>query len=160
MESNEELFTKDKTSLSKKGSFVYGFIDLFSGYGETWSWGFGMDETAGKSSSLPLSNLDGSKQRFETHEKKFNSKETRLVMQEHPAKLDTVGEVIEDSKNSLSLTSSSTSSEEDFVVNDDEGEKEVIYDFVLISSTYCLFYLSLLFSFVSMSSTLIFWLGQ
>ncbi|XP_027910011.1 eIF-2-alpha kinase GCN2 isoform X1 [Vigna unguiculata] len=124
VESNEELFTKDKTSLSKKGSFVYGFIDLFSGYGETWSWGFGMDETAGKSSSLPLSNLDGSKQRFETHEKKFNSKETRLVMQEHPAKLDTVGEVIEDSKNSLSLTSSSTSSEEDFVVNDDEGEKE------------------------------------
>lgn len=159
MESNEELFTKDKTSLSKKGSFVYGFIDLFSAYGETWSWGFGMDETAGKSSS-PLSNLDGSKQSFEAHEKKFNSKEMPLVMQEHPAELGTVIEVIEDSKSSLSLTSSSTSSEEDFVGNDNEGEKEVIYDFVLISSMYCLFYLSLLFSFVSMSSTLMFWLGQ
>ncbi|XP_052733994.1 eIF-2-alpha kinase GCN2 isoform X3 [Vigna angularis] len=124
VESNEEMFTKDKTSLSKKGSFVYGFIDLFSGYGETWSWGFGMDETARKSSSLPLSNLDGSKQRFEAHEKKFNSKEMPLVMQEHPAELGTVEEVIEDSKSSLSLTSSSTSSEEDFVGNDNEGEKE------------------------------------
>ncbi|WVZ04349.1 hypothetical protein V8G54_025155 [Vigna mungo] len=124
VESNEELFTKDKTSLSKKGSFVYGFIDLFSGYGETWSWGFGMDETAGKSSSLPLSNLDGSKQHFEAHEKKLNSKEMPLVMQEHPAELGTVVEVIEDSKSSLSLTSSSTSSEEDFVGNDNEGEKE------------------------------------
>ncbi|XP_022634097.1 eIF-2-alpha kinase GCN2 isoform X2 [Vigna radiata var. radiata] len=123
VESNEELFTKDKTSLSKKGSFVYGFIDLFSAYGETWSWGFGMDETAGKSSS-PLSNLDGSKQSFEAHEKKFNSKEMPLVMQEHPAELGTVIEVIEDSKSSLSLTSSSTSSEEDFVGNDNEGEKE------------------------------------
>ncbi|KAL9296504.1 hypothetical protein ACSQ67_022400 [Phaseolus vulgaris] len=124
MESNEELFTKDKTSLSKKGSFVYGFIDLFSGYGETWSWGFGMDETAGKSSSLPSSKLDASKQLFEARDKKSNSKETLLVMQELPAKLDTVGEVIEDSKNSLSLTSSSTSSADDFVGNDNEGEKE------------------------------------
>jgi len=151
MEGNEELFTKDKTSLSKKGSFVYGFIDLFSGYGETWSWGFGMDETAGKSSSLPSSKLDASKQLFEALEKKSNSKETPLVMQELPAKLDTVRDVTEDSKNSLSLTSSSTSSAEDFVGDDNEGEKEVIYDFLLASSMYFLFDLSILFSFVSMS---------
>ncbi|CAJ1933325.1 unnamed protein product [Sphenostylis stenocarpa] len=124
VESNEELFTKDMTSLSKKGSFVYGFVDLFSGYGETWGWGFGMDETAGKSSSLPLSKLDASKPCFEACEKKSNTKETQLMVQELRSKLDTVGEVSEDNKNNLSLTNSSRSTVEDFVGNDNEGEKE------------------------------------
>ncbi|KAH1220237.1 eIF-2-alpha kinase GCN2 [Glycine max] len=120
VESNEELFPKDMTSVNKKGSFVYGFIDLFSGCGETWSWSFGMDETAVKSSSLSPSKLDASK----PLEKKSDSKETPLIMQELPAKLDTVGEVSEDSNNSLSLTSSSRSLVEDFVGNKNEGEKE------------------------------------
>lgn len=116
VESNEELFPKDMTSVNKKGSFVYGFIDLFSGCGETWSWSFGMDETAVKSSSLSPSKLDASK----PLEKKSDSKETPLIMQELPAKLDTVGEVSEDSNNSLSLTSSSRSLVEDFVGNKNE----------------------------------------
>ncbi|XP_020236018.1 eIF-2-alpha kinase GCN2 isoform X2 [Cajanus cajan] len=124
VESNEELFPKDMASLNKKGYFVYGFIDLFSGYGETWSWGFGIDETAGKSTSLPPSKLDVSKPHFEAQEKKPDSKETPLVMQDLPAKLDTVGEVSEDCNNSLSLTSSSRSLVEDFVGNNNEGEKE------------------------------------
>ncbi|TKY67456.1 serine/threonine-protein kinase GCN2 [Spatholobus suberectus] len=126
VESNEELFPKDMASLNKKGSFVYGFIDLFSGYGETWSWGFGMDETAGKSSSLRPSKLDASKPCFEAQEKKSDSKETPLIVQELPAKLDTVGEVSEDGNNSFSLTHSSRSLVEDFVGNDNEGEKEYV----------------------------------
>lgn len=117
---------KDMASSNKNRSFVYGFIDLFSGYGESWSWGFGIDESAGKSYSLPHSKLEASKPRFETREKKFDSKEKQLIMQELPAKLDTVGEVSEDSNNSLSLTQSSRSLVEDFVGNNNEGEKEVI----------------------------------
>ncbi|KAK7312406.1 hypothetical protein VNO77_36234 [Canavalia gladiata] len=122
-ESNEELFPKDMTSSYKNSSFVYGFIDLFSGYGESWNWGFGMDETAGKS-SLPPSKLDASKPLFEAWEKKLDSQEKPLIMQEVPAKLDTVGEVTEGSNSSLSLTHSSRSLVEDFVGNDNEGEKE------------------------------------
>lgn len=144
VESNEELFPKDMTSVNKKGSFVYGFIDLFSGCGETWSWSFGMDETAVKSSSLSPSKLDASK----PLEKKSDSKETPLTMQELPAKLDTVGEVSEDSNNSLSLTSSSRSLVEDFVGNKNEGEKEVMNDLLLVSSVYCLFDFSQLFFFL------------
>ncbi|XP_027353753.1 eIF-2-alpha kinase GCN2 isoform X2 [Abrus precatorius] len=123
MESNEELFPKDVASSNKNRSFVYGFIDLFSGYGESWSWGFGMDETAGKSLLHP-SKSDASKSHLGAREKKPDSKETPLIMPELPAKLDTVGEVSEDSKNSLSLTHSSRSLVEDFVENDYKGEKE------------------------------------
>lgn len=103
-----------------------------------------MDETAVKSSSLSPSKLDASK----PLEKKSDSKETPLIMQELPAKLDTVGEVSEDSNNSLSLTSSSRSLVEDFVGNKNEGEKEVMNDLLLVSSVYCLFDFSQLFFFL------------
>ncbi|XP_061357537.1 eIF-2-alpha kinase GCN2 isoform X2 [Gastrolobium bilobum] len=124
MESTEESFLKDMSSSNKNRTFVYGFIDLFSGYGESWTWGFGMDEISGKNSSLPPSKLDSSKPRFEAREKKSDSKEKPLIMEELPAKLDTVGEVSEDSKNSLFLTHSSRSLVDDFAGNDNEGEKE------------------------------------
>lgn len=125
-EDNEELCPKSMASSDKNRSFVYGFIDLFSGYGESWSWGFGVDEKAGKSSSLPSSKLDASKPRFEAREKKPDSKEKPFIIQELPAKLDTLGEVSEDSSNSLSLTHSGRSPGEDSVGNDNESEKEVI----------------------------------
>ncbi|KAK7262583.1 hypothetical protein RJT34_30157 [Clitoria ternatea] len=121
-ERNEELFPKDTTSSNKNLHFVYGFIDLFSGYGELWSWGFGMDDTTGKSSSLPPSKLDASKPCFEAREKKSDRKETPLIMQELPAKLDTVGEVSENSNNGSSLSPSSRSLH--FSGNNYEGEKE------------------------------------
>lgn len=119
-ESNEELFLKDIASSNKNRSFVYGFIDLFSGYGESWTWGFGIGETSGKSSSLPPSKLDASKPRFEVQEKKSNSKEKLYTMPELPAKLDTVGEVSEDDNTSLSLTHSSKSLVEDYAGSDSE----------------------------------------
>jgi translation initiation factor 2-alpha kinase 4 len=105
---------------------VYGFIDLFSGYGESWNWSFGIDETAVKSSSLPSSKLDASKPRIEAREKKSDSKENPSILQELPAKLDTVGEVSEESNNCLSLTRSSRSLMDDSVGDDNEGEKEVM----------------------------------
>ncbi|MCI31227.1 putative serine/threonine-kinase GCN2-like protein [Trifolium medium] len=117
------------TSSNKNRSFVYGFIDLFSGYGESWNWSFGIDETAVKSSSLPSSKLDASKPRIEAREKKSDSKENPSILQELPAKLDTVGEVSEDSNNCLSLIRSSSSSRslmDDFVGEANEGEKEVM----------------------------------
>lgn len=114
-------------SSDKNRSFVYGFIDLFSGYGESWSWGFGIDEKAGKSSSLPSSKLDASKPRLEAAwEKKSDRKEKPFTMQELPAKLDTVGEVSEDSSDSLSLSHSSRSLVEDSERNENESVKEVI----------------------------------
>ncbi|KAL1361870.1 hypothetical protein HN51_010188 [Arachis hypogaea] len=126
-ESNEELFLKDMAPSNKNISFVYGFIDLFSGYGESWNWEIGMDETAGKSSSLPPSKLDTSKYDSEAREKKSDSKEKPLIKQELPAKLDTVGEVSADGNKNTSLTSSSGNLVDDLVGNDIEGEKE---DFV------------------------------
>jgi hypothetical protein len=49
-------------------------------------------------------------------------------LQELPAKLDTVGEVSEESNNCLSLTRSSRSlmDDSDSVGDDNEGEKEVM----------------------------------
>lgn len=126
MESNEDLLLRDLASSNRNTSFVYGFIDLFSGYGESWNWGFGIDETAGKSSSLPPSKSDVSKRGFEARERKSDSKEKPLMLQEIPAKLDTVGEVSEDDNNSMSSTNSTRSLVEDFVGNNNEGEKEVI----------------------------------
>ncbi|XP_058730031.1 eIF-2-alpha kinase GCN2 isoform X2 [Vicia villosa] len=117
----EELCPKDMASSNKNRSFVYGFVDLFSGYGEFWNWGFGIDETAVKSSSIPSSKLDASALRIETREKKSDGKEDPFILQELPVKLDTVGEVSEDS---LSLTCSSRSLVGDFAENDTEGEKE------------------------------------
>lgn len=110
-------------SSNKNRSFVYGFVDLFSGFGESWNWGFGIDETAVKSSSIPSSKLDASALRIETAEKKSDGKEDLFILQELPVKLDTVGEVSEDS---LSLTCSSRSLVGDFAENDTEGEKEVM----------------------------------
>ncbi|KAE9620442.1 hypothetical protein Lal_00019286 [Lupinus albus] len=119
-EGNEELLLKDIASSNRNRSFVYGFIDLFSGYGESWNWGFGIDESPGKISPLPPSKLDASKRSLEAWEKKSGSKEKLSILQELPAKLDTVGEVSEDDNNSTSLTNSSRHLVEDLVENDNE----------------------------------------
>ncbi|KAL2347377.1 hypothetical protein Fmac_001377 [Flemingia macrophylla] len=71
------------------------------GYEKTWSWSFGIDETTRKSFALLPSKLDASNPCFEAWEKKSNNKETLLTMEELPTKLDIVGEVSEDHKNSL-----------------------------------------------------------
>ncbi|CAK8575820.1 unnamed protein product [Lathyrus sativus] len=120
----EELCPKDMASSYKNRSFVYGFVDLFSGYGESWNWGFGIDETAVKSSSIPSSKLDASTLQIETREKKSDCKENLFILQELPVKLDTVGEVSEESNNCLSLTQSSRSLVGDSIGDDNEGEKE------------------------------------
>ncbi|KAI5390649.1 eIF-2-alpha kinase GCN2 isoform X1 [Lathyrus oleraceus] len=122
----EELCPKDMASSNKNRSFVYGFVDLFSGYGESWNWGFGIDETAVKSSSIPSSKLDASTLRIETREKKSDCKENLFILQELPVKLDTVGEVSEESNNCLSLTRSSRSLVGESIGDDNEGEKEYL----------------------------------
>ena len=42
--STSQLLPEKTTSNEKKGPYVYGYIDLFSGSGELWSWSFDMDE--------------------------------------------------------------------------------------------------------------------
>ncbi|KAI3503993.1 hypothetical protein L1887_32537 [Cichorium endivia] len=47
--------TMDRPS---KGPFVYGFIDLFMGSGESWPWGLSVDESNNKGTSLQLDALE------------------------------------------------------------------------------------------------------
>lgn len=43
-QSFEGIAVSDNKSCSLKIPLVYGFIDLFSGCGESWHWGLRMDE--------------------------------------------------------------------------------------------------------------------
>ncbi|KAI4324306.1 hypothetical protein L6164_023858 [Bauhinia variegata] len=136
IESNEEFLLQDMVTSNRSSSFVYGFIDLFSGYGESWNWGFGMEETGGKISSISPSTLDASKRGYEAQGKKSDSKVEPLIMEEskkgplvsHTSKLDTLVEDTEDSNKSVSSAYSSRSHAEDFTGNNNEGEQE---DFIL-----------------------------
>ena len=88
MESSEELFLKEIATPNRSRSFVYGFIDLFSGYEESWNWGFGMDETGGRSSSsIPASKLDGPKQGYEAQENKSVRMADPVTMQKKQRKV-------------------------------------------------------------------------
>lgn len=42
--STSQLLPDKVTSNEKKGPYVHGYVDLFSGSGELWSWSFDMDE--------------------------------------------------------------------------------------------------------------------
>lgn len=41
---NNSQLLPDKVTSNEKGPYVHGYIDLFSGSGELWSWSFDMDE--------------------------------------------------------------------------------------------------------------------
>ncbi|KAM5570160.1 eIF-2-alpha kinase GCN2 [Rosa sericea] len=78
-----QLFQNDTAiSRNKKGPFVYGFIDLFSGSGKSWSWSFGVDETKGINSTVPLPRVDGSKLMHEIQEKKHDKQAEPLKSQD------------------------------------------------------------------------------
>ncbi|XP_028757179.1 eIF-2-alpha kinase GCN2 isoform X3 [Neltuma alba] len=136
MESNEELFLKD-IATSNGSSFVYGFIDLFNGYGESWNWGFGMDETCGKISPVPASKLDAHEHVYGTEENKsdITSKPPKIqetkegLLVSPTAKLDTSGENSEESNKSMPSSNSSRCHAVDLIGNGNENEKE--QDFIL-----------------------------
>lgn len=120
-------------SSNKKGPFVYGFIDLFSGPGESWSWGFGMDEKSGKKSSVEPRRLEDSTLGYDFREKEPDKDERPFKMQHinqsllpsPTAKLHTLDEETEDSNQSISSTDSNRSLEEELVRNVTDDEEDV-----------------------------------
>lgn len=129
---NDVAASHNKTS-SSRGPFVYGFVDLFSGSGESWHWGIGMDGNSGLSSSLQSHALDGSKLGLKVQEKELDRIAKPLVIQgakQSPllfptAKLDTLKEESDDENKSISTAESSRSSKVNLAGNDTISEKEV-----------------------------------
>ncbi|KAF7151804.1 hypothetical protein RHSIM_Rhsim02G0076900 [Rhododendron simsii] len=88
-----------------RGPFVYGFVDLFSGSGESWHWGLDLEESHGINPSM----------QSQTLENKIDPKVKPTVVQEVKqvpivlpvTKLDTLEEECED--NSKNLSASDTS---------------------------------------------------
>lgn len=128
------MFQKDiAISSNKKGPFVYGFIDLFSGSGESWNWGFGVDETSGINPSVPSHTGDGSKVKHEIQEKKLDRHAEPLNLQDikkssllsSTVKLDSLEEDSEDGNKSIASTNSSRFLLEELVGSGGKAEKEV-----------------------------------
>lgn len=115
-----------------RGPFVYGFIDLFSGSGESWHWGLGMDENRGVISAVRSHTLDGSKLEYRAKEEKLDKSVKQLtnqVIKNGPSlspvsKLDMPKEESDDTK-SISSTDSSSSHLEELARSNAKGEKKV-----------------------------------
>lgn len=133
-DSSAQLIQNDiAISSKKKGPFVYGFIDLFSGSGQSWNWSFGVDETNGINSTVPLPKVDGSKLMHEIQEKKLDKQAEPIKLQDikqgpvlsSNVKLETLEEESEDSKKSIYSMDSSRFLLEEMEGNGGETEKEV-----------------------------------
>lgn len=136
MDGSDQLFKDIAVSSNKNCSscepFVSGFIDLFSGSGESWDWGLAVDDTRAMNSSIKSHSLDGSKVGYEVLEKKLDKATRPLTVQDAKqspllfpvAKLGTLEEESEDDNRSIS-TDSSTSVTEESVGNELESKKEV-----------------------------------
>lgn len=131
--SSIQLFQKDiavssNKSGSSRGPFVYGFIDLFSGCGESWHWGLAVDE-------LKSHVLDDSEVGYEVQDKKLDKITKPLTVQEAKqgllvspiAKLDTLEEESEYENKGLSTSNSSRSLVEELAGIDMKGEKQGIF---------------------------------
>ncbi|OVA04586.1 Protein kinase domain [Macleaya cordata] len=69
----------DKTH-SSGGPCVYGLIDLFSGYGESWDWGLGTDKS-GRNSLIHAHTLDASNVGYRVPEKQSFLSKNALALQ-------------------------------------------------------------------------------
>ncbi|XP_062173288.1 eIF-2-alpha kinase GCN2 isoform X4 [Alnus glutinosa] len=141
---SDELFQKEiAASTNKRGPFVYGFIDLYSGSGESWNWGFVMDEKSVMNSSVQPHPVEGAKLGYEVQQKEPDKRTKQLKMQDtkqgllpsSTAILDTLEEETEDSNKSISSTDSSRSLEEDLVRNDTDDEKDLSQQSILEGRT-------------------------
>lgn len=127
-DNSSQLFLQDVSICNKgcssKGPMVYGFIDLFSGTGDSWHWGFEMDETRISSSSHAHAS-DGSKHGYGIEGKKLDKNTKPLTMQNTnqgqlpspTVKLDALEEEIEDDSESISSSGSSRSLREELAGN-------------------------------------------
>ncbi|MBA0696223.1 hypothetical protein Goari_002797, partial [Gossypium aridum] len=118
--SSGQLLQKDVAISSNKGSssrgpFVYGFIDLFSGSGESWNWPVDMDKSRGIMSAVQSLASDGQdigydfqQKKLEKNPKLLETEEKKEVVSPLPvAKLNNVKEEsVDDSKSSSTADSS------------------------------------------------------
>lgn len=129
MDSGSQLFHQDiAISSNLVGPFVYGFIDLFSGSGESWNWGFGLDENSGINSSVLPQTLNGSKIADEVQERYVRPlvlEDKKESLHSPMAKLHTLDEESEEGDKNISSTDSSTSSVENLVETSGTAEEEV-----------------------------------
>ncbi|XP_022761656.1 eIF-2-alpha kinase GCN2 isoform X2 [Durio zibethinus] len=136
---NGQLLQKDvaissNKSCSSRGPFVYGFIDLFSGSGESWNWPMDMDKNRGLVSTVQSLASNDSKVGYNVREKKLEKNPKLLALEEKKrvpsplpiANLDTLKEESEDDSKSVSTADSSNFLIEDWVRNGMKGEKEDI----------------------------------
>ncbi|KAH1047144.1 hypothetical protein J1N35_037928 [Gossypium stocksii] len=118
--SSGQLLQKDvaissNKGFSSKGPFVYGFIDLFSGSGESWNWPVDMDKSTGIISAVQSLASDGRDIGYDFQQKKLEKKPKLLEMEEKKevvsrlpvAKLNNVKEESEDDSKSSSTADSS-----------------------------------------------------
>ena len=108
-------------------TFVYGFIDLFSGYGESWNWGVETDDASQISSSLNSHTSSRSRQVYEGVERNFSKKgKTSKDDSRHasifsiPANLNSVDEGSEGENTGQCGADSRRSLSEDMVGSDPE----------------------------------------
>lgn len=131
----KDIVVSATKSCSTRGPFVYGFMDLFSGSGESWHWGLGMDDNKAIVSSVNAHMSDGLKLGREVSGKKVDKNVKPLTVQDTkqgplpvPApKLDSVKEEHEELNKSISSTDSARSGIEELINNDTESESEVSY---------------------------------
>ncbi|XP_022150410.1 eIF-2-alpha kinase GCN2 isoform X2 [Momordica charantia] len=106
---NSQLLLDTVTSSAKKGPYVHGYIDLFSGSGELWSWSFDMEENL-NSQAQPLT--EDSLKLGEVQEKKLNKFQNLFTGKtskrgELPSPSSNLGTLEEESEDdSQSITSS------------------------------------------------------
>lgn len=124
-----DVARSSETIASSKDSFIYGFMDLFSGYEESWNW---MREDGGELSSAVVSRaLSRSKQVFEGVEKNFKPKEKSMredrrhaAVVSTPDKLESVKEASEDENKGPPSTASSRFLSEDLAGSNSDVEKD------------------------------------
>ncbi|KAM7280833.1 hypothetical protein ACFE04_007967 [Oxalis oulophora] len=114
-------------TFSPRGPYVYGFIDLFSGCGESWHWGHGMEENNEITSAINSHKLDGlnpEKKHDELTKKQIIMDSKKSLSHSQPANLHVLEEESEDDDRSTSTTESSDRSVEKEGIFAEEHELE------------------------------------
>lgn len=126
-----------ETASPLKEPFVYGVVDLFSDYGESWHLSLGSDNSRGNNvEGTPTVSI--SKQVYEGFEKNFNQKgklgEYRRFVsaKSNTAKLETIEEEFEDKSKNVSSTSSNVSVSSDLGPDTRKKFRKVYGDFLFI----------------------------
>ncbi|XP_057460394.1 eIF-2-alpha kinase GCN2 isoform X2 [Actinidia eriantha] len=103
-------------SCSSRGPFVYGFIDLFSGSGESWHWGLEVEDTHGINHSVHSHTQDGSNHGYVLENKNVQNVKPTMTQEVKQVpllapikKLDTLEEESEDDSKNISASVSSRS---------------------------------------------------